>query len=46
MLSVCINSRKLDRNDLPEDVNKILKGAYKQLGYYNHQSFPSITEEK
>ncbi|XP_054441049.1 cilia- and flagella-associated protein 46 [Pteronotus mesoamericanus] len=37
---------KLDRNDLPEDVNKILKGIYKQLGYYSHQRSPSIMEEK
>ncbi|XP_036907145.1 cilia- and flagella-associated protein 46 [Sturnira hondurensis] len=37
---------KLDKNDLPEDVSKILKAAYKQLGHYNHQHFPSIVEEK
>ncbi|XP_058400316.1 cilia- and flagella-associated protein 46 [Diceros bicornis minor] len=37
---------KLDKNDIPEDVNKILKKTYKHLGYYNHQYFPSIREEK
>ncbi|XP_021108879.1 cilia- and flagella-associated protein 46 isoform X3 [Heterocephalus glaber] len=37
---------KLDRNDLPEDVNQILENTYKHLGCYNHQSFPSIREEK
>lgn len=37
---------KLDKNDLPEDVNKILKKIYKQLGYYNHQHVPSMKEEK
>ncbi|XP_014649525.1 PREDICTED: cilia- and flagella-associated protein 46 [Ceratotherium simum simum] len=37
---------KLDKNDIPEDVNKILKKTYKHLGYYNHQHFPSIREEK
>eukprot|EP00070_Physeter_catodon_P030862 XP_028337756.1 cilia- and flagella-associated protein 46 [Physeter catodon] len=37
---------KLDKNDLSEDINKILKDTYKSLRYYNHQHFPSIGEEK
>ncbi|KAM5324144.1 cilia- and flagella-associated protein 46 isoform 3-T3 [Glossophaga mutica] len=37
---------KLDKNDLPEDVNKILNGVYKQLDYYIQQSFPLVLEEK
>ncbi|XP_023564812.1 cilia- and flagella-associated protein 46 [Octodon degus] len=37
---------KLNRNDLPEDVNQILEKTYKHLGHYNHQRFPSIREEK
>ncbi|XP_030895782.1 cilia- and flagella-associated protein 46-like [Leptonychotes weddellii] len=37
---------KLDKNELPEDVNSILKKAYKHLSYYNHQRFPSVREEK
>ncbi|XP_016061813.1 PREDICTED: cilia- and flagella-associated protein 46 [Miniopterus natalensis] len=37
---------KLDKNDLPEDVNKVLKNTHKQLGLYNHQRFPLIREEK
>ncbi|XP_069914365.1 cilia- and flagella-associated protein 46 isoform X3 [Oryctolagus cuniculus] len=37
---------KLDKNDLPEDVNKILKTAHRHLCYYNHQRFPSVREEK
>nr|XP_058910979.1 cilia- and flagella-associated protein 46 [Kogia breviceps] len=37
---------KLDKNDLSEDINKILKDTYKSLSYYNHQHFPSIKEEK
>lgn len=41
-----MNSRKLDKNNLPEDANKILKNTYKQLSHYNHQRFPSIREEK
>nr|KAF6303553.1 cilia and flagella associated protein 46 [Myotis myotis] len=38
--------QKLDKNDLPEDANKILKSTYKQLDLYNHQSPPSTEEEK
>ncbi|XP_010857855.1 PREDICTED: protein CFAP46, partial [Bison bison bison] len=37
---------KLDQNDLPEDVNKILKDTYRRLSQYNHQRFPSVREEK
>ncbi|XP_036685221.1 cilia- and flagella-associated protein 46 isoform X2 [Balaenoptera musculus] len=37
---------KLDKNDLSEDINRILKDTYKCLSYYNHQHFPSIREEK
>ncbi|XP_040342792.1 cilia- and flagella-associated protein 46 isoform X1 [Herpailurus yagouaroundi] len=37
---------KLDKNELPEDVNAILKKTYKHLSYYNHERFPSIREEK
>ncbi|XP_065779668.1 cilia- and flagella-associated protein 46 isoform X5 [Muntiacus reevesi] len=37
---------KLDQNDLPEDVNKILKETYKRLSQYNHQRFPAVREEK
>ncbi|KAF6107967.1 cilia and flagella associated protein 46 [Phyllostomus discolor] len=37
---------KLDKNDLPEDADKVLKGAYKQLGQYNPQRVPEIAEEK
>ncbi|XP_057361386.1 cilia- and flagella-associated protein 46 [Manis pentadactyla] len=37
---------KLDRNDLPEDAEEILKKTYEHLGYYNHQGFPSVREEK
>ncbi|XP_059947631.1 cilia- and flagella-associated protein 46 [Mesoplodon densirostris] len=37
---------KLDKNDLSEDINKILEDTYKCLSYYNHQHFPSIREEK
>ncbi|XP_070326620.1 cilia- and flagella-associated protein 46 isoform X2 [Odocoileus virginianus] len=37
---------KLDQNDLPEDVNKILKETYKHLSQYNHQGFPAVREEK
>ncbi|XP_019062592.1 cilia- and flagella-associated protein 46 isoform X2 [Fukomys damarensis] len=37
---------KLDRNDLPEDVNQILENTYKHLGHFNHQCFPSNREEK
>ncbi|XP_022424099.2 cilia- and flagella-associated protein 46 [Delphinapterus leucas] len=37
---------KLDKNDLSEDTNKILKDTYKCLSYYNHQNLPSIREEK
>uniref|UniRef100_A0A671E5H2 Cilia and flagella associated protein 46 n=1 Tax=Rhinolophus ferrumequinum TaxID=59479 RepID=A0A671E5H2_RHIFE len=37
---------KLDKNDLPEDVNKILKKTYTELGHCDHQSTPSIREEK
>uniref|UniRef100_A0A9L0SZ77 Cilia and flagella associated protein 46 n=3 Tax=Equus TaxID=9789 RepID=A0A9L0SZ77_HORSE len=33
---------KLDKNDLPEDVNKILKETYDHLGSYGHQQLPSI----
>ncbi|KAK1333405.1 hypothetical protein QTO34_005788 [Cnephaeus nilssonii] len=38
--------QKLDKNDLPEDANKILKSTYKRLDAYNHQSPPSTEEEK
>nr|XP_025129616.1 cilia- and flagella-associated protein 46 isoform X5 [Bubalus bubalis] len=37
---------KLDQNDLPEDVSKILRDTYKRLGQHNHQRFPSVREEK
>ncbi|XP_023492381.2 cilia- and flagella-associated protein 46 isoform X4 [Equus caballus] len=37
---------KLDKNDLPEDVNKILKETYDHLGSYGHQQLPSIRDEK
>uniref|UniRef100_A0A2K6GDD4 Cilia and flagella associated protein 46 n=1 Tax=Propithecus coquereli TaxID=379532 RepID=A0A2K6GDD4_PROCO len=37
---------KMDKNELPEDVDSILKMAYRHLSYYNHQRFPSIREEK
>ncbi|KAM5241604.1 cilia- and flagella-associated protein 46 isoform 3-T3 [Hipposideros larvatus] len=37
---------KLDKNDLPEDVNTILKKTYAELGYHDHQLSPSIREEK
>ncbi|XP_045665368.1 cilia- and flagella-associated protein 46 isoform X2 [Ursus americanus] len=37
---------KLDKNEFPEDVNTILKKAYKHLSNYNHQRFPSVREEK
>ncbi|XP_045295285.1 cilia- and flagella-associated protein 46 isoform X4 [Leopardus geoffroyi] len=37
---------KLDKNELPEDVNAILKKTYKHLSFYNHERFPSIREEK
>ncbi|XP_073934125.1 cilia- and flagella-associated protein 46 isoform X3 [Castor canadensis] len=37
---------KLDKNDLPEDLDSVLKKAYKHLSHYNHQCFPSIREEK
>uniref|UniRef100_A0A8C5YF37 Cilia and flagella associated protein 46 n=1 Tax=Microcebus murinus TaxID=30608 RepID=A0A8C5YF37_MICMU len=37
---------KLDKNELPEDVESILKKAYKHLSHYNHQRFPSIREDK
>ncbi|XP_074194762.1 LOW QUALITY PROTEIN: cilia- and flagella-associated protein 46 [Rhinolophus sinicus] len=37
---------KLDKNDLPEDVNTILKKTYKELDHWDHQRFPSIKEEK
>ncbi|XP_007452074.1 PREDICTED: tetratricopeptide repeat protein 40 [Lipotes vexillifer] len=37
---------KLDKNDLSEDINKILKDTYKCLSCYNHQSTSSIREEK
>ncbi|XP_057591801.1 cilia- and flagella-associated protein 46 [Hippopotamus amphibius kiboko] len=37
---------KLDKNDLPEDVNTILKDTYEHLSSYNHQHFSSVREEK
>ncbi|XP_026968831.1 cilia- and flagella-associated protein 46 [Sagmatias obliquidens] len=37
---------KLDKNDLSEDTNKILKDTYKCLSYYDHQNLPSVREEK
>ncbi|XP_011370907.1 cilia- and flagella-associated protein 46, partial [Pteropus vampyrus] len=37
---------KLDKNELPEDVGRILKKTHQRLGYYNHQRFPSVREEK
>ncbi|KAG5196142.1 hypothetical protein R6Z07F_018059 [Ovis aries] len=37
---------KLDQNDLPEDVNKILKDTYTLLSQYHHQRLPSVREEK
>ncbi|XP_045438178.1 cilia- and flagella-associated protein 46 [Pipistrellus kuhlii] len=39
-------TQKLDKNELPEDANNILKRTYKQLDAYNHQSPPSPEEEK
>ncbi|XP_066095942.1 cilia- and flagella-associated protein 46 isoform X1 [Saccopteryx bilineata] len=37
---------KMDKNDLPEDVNKVLKKTYRQLGSSDHQRPPLATEEK
>ncbi|XP_038168284.1 cilia- and flagella-associated protein 46 [Arvicola amphibius] len=37
---------KLDKHNLPEDIDEILRKAYKHLSHYNHQRFPSIKEEK
>ncbi|CAH6793280.1 AABR07005985.1 [Phodopus roborovskii] len=37
---------KLDKNNLPEDIDEILRKAYKHLIHYNHHRFPSIKEEK
>uniref|UniRef100_A0A2I3S9N7 Cilia and flagella associated protein 46 n=1 Tax=Pan troglodytes TaxID=9598 RepID=A0A2I3S9N7_PANTR len=37
---------KAEQNDLPGDVSVILRKAYRHLGHYNHQRFPSIREEK
>ncbi|XP_052617131.1 cilia- and flagella-associated protein 46 isoform X5 [Peromyscus californicus insignis] len=37
---------KLDKNNLPEDINQILKKAYKHLSHYSHHRFPDIREEK
>uniref|UniRef100_A0A8C8ZZS7 Cilia and flagella associated protein 46 n=1 Tax=Prolemur simus TaxID=1328070 RepID=A0A8C8ZZS7_PROSS len=37
---------KVDKNELPEDVDSILKTAYKHLSHYSHQRFPPIREEK
>ncbi|XP_045425210.1 cilia- and flagella-associated protein 46 isoform X3 [Lemur catta] len=37
---------KVDKNELPEDVDSILKTAYRHLSHYSHQRFPSIREEK
>ncbi|KAI4077896.1 cilia and flagella associated protein 46 [Homo sapiens] len=37
---------KAEQNDLPGDINVILRKAYRHLGHYNHQRFPSISEEK
>ncbi|XP_058291851.1 cilia- and flagella-associated protein 46 isoform X3 [Hylobates moloch] len=39
-------SLKAEQNDLPGDVSAILRKAYRHLGHYNHQRFPSIREEK
>nr|XP_024202467.2 cilia- and flagella-associated protein 46 isoform X2 [Pan troglodytes] len=39
-------SLKAEQNDLPGDVSVILRKAYRHLGHYNHQRFPSIREEK
>uniref|UniRef100_A0A8C6QI67 Cilia and flagella associated protein 46 n=1 Tax=Nannospalax galili TaxID=1026970 RepID=A0A8C6QI67_NANGA len=37
---------KLDKNDLPEDIDQILKKTHKHLSHYNHQRSPAIREEK
>ncbi|XP_058527647.1 cilia- and flagella-associated protein 46 [Ochotona princeps] len=44
--NISILKAKLNKNELPEDVSRILKTAHKHLGFYNHQRFPSIREEK
>ncbi|XP_058291854.1 cilia- and flagella-associated protein 46 isoform X6 [Hylobates moloch] len=47
-VTFCINmlKAKAEQNDLPGDVSAILRKAYRHLGHYNHQRFPSIREEK
>ncbi|XP_052029594.1 cilia- and flagella-associated protein 46 [Apodemus sylvaticus] len=37
---------KLDKSNLPENMEQILKKMYKDLSQYQHQRFPSIREEK
>ncbi|XP_021083734.1 cilia- and flagella-associated protein 46 isoform X2 [Mesocricetus auratus] len=37
---------KLDKHNLPEDIDGILRKTYKHLSHYNHHRFPSIKEEK
>lgn len=37
---------KLDKNDLPENLEQILKKLYKNLTQYHHQQSPHIQEEK
>ncbi|KAK7804541.1 hypothetical protein U0070_002598 [Myodes glareolus] len=37
---------KLDKHNLPEGIDQILRKAYKHLSHYNHHRFPSIKEEK
>ncbi|GAB1292843.1 Cilia and flagella-associated protein 46 [Apodemus speciosus] len=36
---------KLDKNNLPENMDHILKKMYKDLSQYQHQRFPAIREE-
>ncbi|XP_035317165.1 cilia- and flagella-associated protein 46 isoform X1 [Cricetulus griseus] len=47
-ITYSINSlkAKLDKNDLPEDIDQILMNAFKHLSHFNHQRFPSVKEEK
>ncbi|XP_047559332.1 cilia- and flagella-associated protein 46 isoform X1 [Lutra lutra] len=37
---------KLDKNELPEDVDAVLKKAYGRLSSYNHQRSPAAREEE
>ncbi|KAL6086471.1 hypothetical protein STEG23_012559 [Scotinomys teguina] len=47
-ISYHINSlkAKLDKKNLPEDIEQILTKTYKHLSHYDHQSFPATREEK